>query len=288
MSEEAQYQPPQAPPPRGRSDSCLVYGCLIVVALFIAGIVAILVGGYFFYSNLVNTYTEAEPRSLPPVMMSEEEYQPVAERYDQWREAIRQGGQEVSITLTEEEINALIQYHPDMEAARGNVRVTMEGETIGGIVSIPIPDSWPVAGGRYLNGEATLRVSVTPEQGAAAYLESLEVAGNDVPQEIMGDMTNQNMLQNAANDPEMAQLLQQVKRLSVENSQLTIVASGPAQPDAADQGTVPASQAPLDESEAPGPENGDTGAESADGGNGAGPSAAAPEEQEAAPAAEGQ
>jgi hypothetical protein len=213
-------QIPVPPPPQGKKSNCLLIGCVAVAAgavLFVA-----VVGGlsYFGLRSIAEQYTEAEPRQLPITTISEEDYQALSARYQEFIDAARDN-QPTIIRLTADDINALIRNHPDFREARGHVFVTIDDDVVGGQVSFQIPDEFPMVGGRYLNGSATFQLEMSGGR-PVLYIDTFEVAGRTPPPEFLDQFRQENLLKELQQDPQSAQVLNRVDAVQVSGGVLEI------------------------------------------------------------------
>ena len=208
------------PPPQGKKSNCLLIGCVSVALLFVVFIVGGVIASYFGLSRLAERYTETEPRQLPISEISEEAYEELSGKYDAFMTAAREE-EPASIGLTAEEINALVRNHPDFREARGNVYITIEDNVIGGEISWQFPQEFPVIGGRYLNGSATFQLEMVGGR-PALYFESIEVAGENLPDEFLGQLRQENLLQDAYRDPQRAQVLNRIESIELANGAMEI------------------------------------------------------------------
>jgi len=204
----------------------LVIGC---VTLFVLGVV-IAVAGYFAIKGtlekLIESYTSAEPLELPRVQLPADRIQTVIAEADGFKQAVKAGQPTDPLVLSGEEINALIQHHPDFEGISDKVYVTLEDEKIHGQVSIPLGERFRIAEGRYLNGSATFTVSVVAGR-LIVFLDSLEVGDSKLPEAIMKDFRQQNLAEKLAEDPEIAPIMDKLESVEVTKGQLVITPRSP-------------------------------------------------------------
>lgn len=214
-------QIPVPPPAKAKKSNCLLFGCIGIVAVFAVIIVGGGIVSYLGLRSFAEQYTEAEPRQLPITTISEDEYAALSQRYADFLETVREQ-EPTSITLSAGDINALIRNHPDFRDARGVVFVTIDDEVMGGEISYPIPPEIPMLGGRYVNGSATFRLEVVGGR-PALYFDTIEVAGKTPPDEMLGQMRQENFLQGFYSDPEFGQVLNRVESIRVADGALEIV-----------------------------------------------------------------
>jgi hypothetical protein len=216
-------EPNAVPQKSGCLKGCAV-GCLTVVLL--AG-----VGGFLSYNGLKRfagkvsaEYTEAAPTALPPVAVSDAEMAALGQRLDAFKQAVDNGAGGQEIALTAQDLNVLIQKSPD---TADKLRVRIEGNQLQGTVCVPLDKIGGPFNGRWLNGEATFRVD-TAAAGLLVFLDDLKVSGKPLPAFIMGALRDQNLAENAMQDPKAAAILQKLESVAVRDGKLILRSKGTA------------------------------------------------------------
>jgi hypothetical protein len=217
--------------PKGRS--CLLYGCLTLVVV----LVAVGIGGYFLVRYGVNQltafvqqYTETTPMAIERVEVEPGEYEAIEQRLAGFGEALDKGTRVEPLVLTGREINVLIAGHPELKAWRDRVYVRIVGDQIQADVSLPLDElaNLPLMSGikgRYLNGRAGLRASLVNGR-LAVNLDSVEVKGEPLPENVMMQLRQHNLAQDAGRNRELSGTLGQLRSLEVADGQITIKAAG--------------------------------------------------------------
>ena len=229
-----QIAPPPATPAAepAKQRGCFFYGCITVLVL------TVLVGiaGFFLvryglnkFTAFVEQYTETTPMTLESVEMSKADYQQLDKRVTAFADAVNARKATPPLVLTENEINALIANNPAWRSLKGKVYVTIEGDQIKGKVSIPMDDLAQAPGlsrlkGRYLNGSAALKVSLTNGVLAVTIL-SLEVKGQSPPPPVMAQLQTINFAQNSAQDPKTQEMIGRFESIEVKDGKITIKVS---------------------------------------------------------------
>ena len=75
--------------------------------------------------------------------------------------------------------------------------------------------------GRYLNGEADLKASLT-NGVLIVTLDSLEVNGKRVPDEMMANIRQENLAKDAYKNPKHAEILRKLESLEIKDGKMTI------------------------------------------------------------------
>ncbi len=213
---------PNAVTPAAKPRGCLFYGCLTaVVLLLIAGLLGFL--AVRFVRNKINSYTEAQPLKMPTTKMTDADFQILQQRVKAFAGGLEQGKGLEPLILTEDDLNALLARSADTKALADKVYVSLSGNEVKGLVSIPLSGLGWLGKGRYLNGNATFKVSL--ENGVLIVTaEQIQVKGLAVPETVMSQIRRENLAKEAYQDPKNAAAIRKVESIRVENSQVTIKA----------------------------------------------------------------
>ncbi len=196
---------------------CLIGGCLSAVLLMVGGLVAVGVGSFWLYKQQVAQYTSDQPRQLPVVEVSPDELKALERRVEGFQEKVDKGETPEQLILTADDLNALIGKE---EKLRGKVFVTIEDGLIQADVSIPT-DFLPGAKGRFFNGSVSADASL--EDGVLIVtLESAEVNGTPVPEEVMVEIRKQNLAKDMYKDPNMAKKLRKFESLVIKDNRIVL------------------------------------------------------------------
>src|SRR5262249_46295257 len=130
---------------------------------------------------------------------------------------------------------------PDLSGLKEKVFVTIERDKLKGQVSIPLEFlGLPMFRGRYLNGEAELKVSLNNGL-LLVTLESFEVNGQRPPEEFLANLRQQNWAQDAYKNPKNAEFLRKLESIEIKDGKIII------KPRAKDAGTAPRTSEPLED-----------------------------------------
>jgi hypothetical protein len=210
---------------RPRQRGCFFYGCVIASVLTVLLIIALALGAFVFYrflSRTVEQYTSPTPRELPKVQITEDHRKEVVDRFQAFREGVKDGTASEPLVLTGDDLNALVEDTPEL---KGKVFFSVEGEKIKGQVSIPLSN---IAGmdigmlrGRYLNGEAEFKASLS-NGILIVVLDSLEVNGQHLPDEAMANLRQQNLAKDATKDPKNAETIRHLESIEIQDGKIII------------------------------------------------------------------
>jgi hypothetical protein len=229
-----QYQ--QAPPagtPNSGSGKKWLFGC----GCGCLGLILILsIGGYFAYIKIqevaataIAEYTATESVAVEIPQLSQDQIDQSVEKFSAFQAGLADGTEPVTLVLSGQDINALIQSHPTFKPLADRASVTVEEDRLRSQVSlsleeldIPIPFIAEAVKGKYFNGIATFSVGMTAGR-PALYIEGLEVNDAAIPAEFMSEISKQNFLEDAGKDPEFAKLIEMIEDIRIENGELKIV-----------------------------------------------------------------
>lgn len=220
----------RTPPPKLEADkpgSFWKLGCLVVLALLLAGAVA---GGWFIVKSArqwIAQFTSETGESLPVVQLEEPQMKSLQRRLYEFNTALsttNTGTQAVSLSLSSEELNGLLHREHEL---RGKVYLQMTNGLISGRVSVPL-DRLAIpfldTKGRFLNGDVQIAVGVSNHQ-AAAFLKDLSVNGKRMPDQLFQSLSGSNLLHGAIQDTNILEVLKRLKTLKVEGDRLVGVAN---------------------------------------------------------------
>lgn len=211
----------QQTPPK-RQHGCLFYGCLSGAAC----LVLILLGFLLLFHlarKVVNQYTDTAPMKLPVLQLSQPEIEEVQRRFSNFSDAASAGRPTPPLELTSDEVNALIQNNPDFRGARDKLYVSLAGTNLQAQVSLPIGQLGLVLfKGRYLNGTATLAVSL---HNGVLQLTPLQITvkGKPLPGVYMDKIRQENFAANFNNDSRASVALNRLQSIEVKDGKLIFV-----------------------------------------------------------------
>ena len=223
------YQPPKdsfASPVR-KQRGCLFYGCLISGILAALLVLAIGIGSYFAYqaySKFITDNTSDAPAALPQSPLGEEDQKTLFQEFDALHDVATGKGEkkEAEISLTTDQLNALIQRHPNFEKLKDMIAVSIEGDKIKCQVSFSLEKfNIPLGKGRFFNGEGELEVSMK-DRRLEVYLDQIKVKGVAVPEEFQRGIRNENLAKGFNDDPDLVKKLESIQSIEVKDGKLVI------------------------------------------------------------------
>ncbi len=225
MSEQPTQPVPTQPARKGRS--CLFYGCLVFAIIVVLSVIGVVLGVRHYVNRAVAQYSETVPRALAKVQASASESKAVEDRVTAFKAAIEAGRATDPLELDERALNILLANAPNLRGLADTVHLSIEGDQVKGEVSIPL-DGVPMIGakGRYLNGSGVFKVSL--DKGVLVVtLDSLEVKGQPLPEEIMAGLRQQNFARDVTKDARTAEWMRRLERIEVNNGKVIVCAAEP-------------------------------------------------------------
>lgn len=204
---------------------CFFYGCISGLVL-LAIVLAALMIGLHYVKKMINQYTDTRPMELPTVQMSQGEIDKLKQRFNAFRQAVREQLPAQPLELTADDINALIASGPERQVLKGKFYVSMEGDQLKGEVSVPLRDvGLSMFKGRYLNGSATFNLSF--RNGALSVTpQTIIVKGKALPEVYMQEIRKENLAAKSANESDAAAVLQGLDDIHVKEGKLVVVPKG--------------------------------------------------------------
>jgi hypothetical protein len=205
-----------------RRRGCLFYGGIVAVVILLLSLAGLL-AGWHAAKKLINSLTDPAPMPLPSVEMPAEQLEQLQRRVNDFKQAVREGSPTSPLELSADEINALIASDPTLRDWKGKIFVSIENDHPKALMSFPTDDlHLPLLKGRYLNGSATLNLSLENGTLRLAPL-SVIVKGKPLPEVYMKNLRRQNLAQSLNSDPRTSSGLAKLQDISVKDGKLVIV-----------------------------------------------------------------
>lgn len=123
------------------------------------------------------------------------------------------------LKLTEREINGLLNANTDLGKS---VRLEFARDAINAYVAVPIPEDFPVGGGKMFRARGRFRVSLGNGGTPYAILEDVTVFGLSLPKAWLGGLKGENLIGEAMGERNGSPVLKGIKTLRVEPGALVI------------------------------------------------------------------
>lgn len=214
-------EPAAAPQPR-KPRGFLFFAAVAAGVLLLAS--ALAAGALALYArSLIIAYTDAAASPMPVAEMPAADYEALEKRVEAFRTGLKESSEIPELVLSADEINALLARKSDATDRVGDMlRVTIEGDKIGGQVSLPLDKvGFPLPAGRYLNGSAAFKVSM---DGGVLIVtaDSLVLKGKPVSQALMSQLKNENLARNAYRKTKTAELLRRIESVQIRDGRIYI------------------------------------------------------------------
>ena len=154
--------------------------------------------------------------------MPAERRRTVAERFDAFKKAVEEGTPTEPLVLNSDDLNALIEERTPF---KGKLYATIEKDKLKGEVSIPLDEipSFGLTRGRYLNGQAELKVSL--EGGLLLVtIDSFEINGKQLPSQFMEGVRQQNLAKELYKDVKNVEKIRKLESIVIKDGQIIIKA----------------------------------------------------------------
>ena len=215
---------PEATQVKKSSWGCAKYAAVGCAVLLLLGII----GGFIAYrcakgyvSNMVTQYAATKPQKLPSAEGTAQEAEDTAKRLEEFAKALKEDRPAPEIAMTSEELNTLIQKHPQCRELAEKIHLELEGDKLKGEVSLPLDKLGEMFKGRYLNGSAVFRVGMT-EGRLQLFIDTLTIKGQPAPEEFMKFIRAKNLADEVYKKPEAAAIIEKLGAVTVRDGTLIL------------------------------------------------------------------
>ncbi len=123
------------------------------------------------------------------------------------------------LKLTEREVNGLLNANTDLGKS---VRLEFAKDAINAYVVVPIPQDFPVCGGKMFRARGRFRLSLGNDAKPYAILEDVTVFGLSLPKDWLGGLKGENLIGQAVGEHNGKPGLRGIKGLHVESGALVL------------------------------------------------------------------
>lgn len=225
------YQPPVA---QKKKHGCFFWGCITSVILAIVLMIVVGVSVYIGYRYIINTamkYTDTVAKPMPAVAMPEPQRVELRKKVEEFGKGLEARTATEPIVLTADDLNALIDDNPML---KGKAHVKIVGDKVTADVSFPLRDlKLPIRelDERYLNGSATLRVSL--KNGVLdVRADSIEVKGKPLPPQFMDELKKSNLAEKSLDDPKAREAMDKIESIVVKDGKIIVTPRPTTKPEA--------------------------------------------------------
>jgi hypothetical protein len=117
-----------------------------------------------------------------------------------------------TLQLTEREINGLLNLNTELGQT---VRLELARDAINAYLAIPIPQDFPIGGGKMFRARGRFRVSLSNGEAPYAILEDVTVFGLSLPKAWLGGLKGENLIADAVGERNGKPLIQGIKSLRI-------------------------------------------------------------------------
>jgi len=200
------------PPPVKARRGCLFYGCLGGVVMLLVMLVGVLIGVHYL-KKVFYEFTDSQPAEMPAVRLSQPEIELLRKRLDSFRDSVRSNRPTDPLTLSADEINALIAT--ELKPKKGGLFVTMTNDQSTGQLSLPLK-------GRYLNGSGSFLLSF--HNGLLhVFAKDITVKGRPIPEVLMQSIRQQDLARDFNNDTNATAAFERIQDIEIKDGKITIV-----------------------------------------------------------------
>lgn len=216
--------PPITPQPARRHSGCWTYvaiGCVALVVLAVVGGILAYLGVQRFVGGVVEEYTDPAPAETSFLEAPAGDGAAVVERVNTFVAAVERDQSPPPLALSEHDVNLLIQHHPLLQDVAGKIQVAIDGDRITARAAIPLDELGRLFKGRYLNGTFAFRLELVAGR-LVIFVESADVGGRQLPDEIMSALRGRNLAEDANRDPDISRALERLGSITVHDGQIVI------------------------------------------------------------------
>ncbi len=123
------------------------------------------------------------------------------------------------LKLTEREVNGLLNVNTDLGKS---VRLEFAQDAINAYLVVPIPQDFPIMGGKMFRARGRFRLSIGNGGKPYAVLEDVTVYGLSLPKAWLGGLKGENLLESAVGERNGSPVLKGIKSLRVEPGALVL------------------------------------------------------------------
>ena len=165
--------------------------------------------------------TDSTPATLPPSALPETQLRALQQRVETFREAVRsRQSSPAPLTLTSDEVNALIATDADCEPLKNRFHVLLEGGVAKAQFSFPTAQIG-LEKGRFLNGSGIFSVVLT--NGILQIkATSITIKHHSLPAELATHFENENFAEAINANPRAQAAFRRIESIEIKNGKLVI------------------------------------------------------------------
>lgn len=233
--------PTSTPPSPAKKSRWLLYGCGTIIALLLLVVATVLITLWWIQRPIKPVVLSAKERAAVEEKLRRVEggapapaRAPVPSRAAEAAELPRDVAPHPTVSqeldrpytpgskvlkLTEREINGLLNANTDLGKT---VRLEFGQDAINAYIAVPIPQDFPIGGGKMFRARGRFRVSLGNGGAPYAILEDVSVFGLSLPKAWLGGIKGENLLGDAIGQGKGGPVLRGIKSLRVEPGALVL------------------------------------------------------------------
>jgi len=201
---------------------CLFYAAVTAGILFLMTLGLAVLSVAMARSALLG-WTQTAPTAFAPATSPAERTAELEKSFKEFRDSIKKTGPAAPLSLTGEDINALIALNSTpAEPIKDWIHVAIDSDVIKGRLSLPLGDlGVPFMKGRHLNADAAVKASLA-DGVLIITAESLAVKGEPVSAAIMGPLKKENFARDVYRRPDTAEAVKRFESIEIRDGRLTV------------------------------------------------------------------
>ena len=200
---------------------CLFWGGIIAAVLFLFLLLAVY-GTYRYVKGMIAEWTDTKPLPAPTVQLSHSEITNLQQRVHAWDDGLKHNQAVGSLTLTADEINALIAADAPTNGLAARLFFSFNSNQVQAQISVPLKGINRWLEGRYLNGSGNFAVALH-DGNLALRVKSLAVKGRQLPENFMQPLRAQNFAEGWTNDPNLGGAIAKFQEIKIEDGKLIVI-----------------------------------------------------------------
>ena len=229
MNETSPYQDYSQPVPRpenkGSGGKWLLgcsLGCLLSLLLLGGVVFFVVIKAKDLASGAVNHFTSETPVAFDLPEADPAKLETLLAKFEAFAKAMQDGTETEPLEVTGDDINLIISQHPDWEELSTRTRVAIVDDRLSAEISVPMDDVGDLFKGRYLNGVASIRLSLITGK-LEGHVQDVSVAGNPLPASFLTQLRAENLFKDSPRDSKLNAAVDQLQELKIENGRLRLV-----------------------------------------------------------------
>lgn len=178
----------------------------------------------FGYLSFLHRFTSKQATHFPAVNLTSEQLEQLHQRVNVFQNAVRAAEPTPPLILSSGDLNALFTIEPALQPFTNRIHISgLADHSIQAQVSVPLDKvRFPLMKGRFVNGDATFKVSVT-NGTITLRVEQVIVGGRPFPDRFMDALHERNLATELNNNPRASTALNRLKSIDVNDSKLVVV-----------------------------------------------------------------